>query len=151
MRPIRILEIIGADKRCSNHTLASFGICVDYPVMVVGIMVIQLEKAFGKNSVELLRGGQGETLKSWVSTHSDGHYIVHSRGHDMAVHNGALVDTAKRGIGQTKVINAWKIVNFDRQLDLAFKDYERNNSQNVFRGVAKRKPKQSPFSLDVLM
>lgn len=151
MRPIRILEIVGADKRCSNHTLASFGVCVNQPVMVLGSLVAELGKAFGKRGIEEVRNVQGMMIKNWVPQHNDGHYIIYSRGHAMAVHNGALVDTARRGIGQTKVIRAWKIINFDRQLDNAFKDYERNNPKNVFRGTAQRKPKQRPFSLDVVM
>jgi len=149
----KLQEIIGAAERCSNHTLLSFGACYDKPLMTWGDTLSMFREIFGDSSIEKLPvdlqklHNREYTVRQFIEEFPIGHYILHTRRHVMAVHNGDLVDTAREGISRQKILTGVEIINHDRQLDAAFEEYLRQYPKNVFTKPKQKKPKYR-FSID---
>jgi hypothetical protein len=58
--------------------------------------------------VKSLRSNAFGTVRSWVTAHSDGNYIVQIRGHVFAVNHGMIMDSFKIS-PRMMVKNAWEI------------------------------------------
>lgn len=155
---IIINEIIGPERRCSNHTALSFGICHNEPLMRWGEIVTLFREIFGNNNIEervpiedlskFLDGGY--TIRQFIDEVPKGHFIIYTRGHAMAVHNGHLVDTARKGISRQIIRDARQIINHDRQLDVVFEEYLNQYPKNVFTKPKHRTPKYRFYLSDIV-
>lgn len=162
-RMIGLKEVISADRRCSNHTLKSFGICLDTPVLKSGHIDIQLNKVFKTTQMVKVSYDnpvsfvdpyapmlKNYTVKAFVENHPTGHFYIGTSGHAMALHNGVLVDTYKRGPDSRKVKTATEVLGHDKEIEFAFEQYRREHPENIFTEPTKRRSKYRYHIIDIV-
>jgi len=130
-------EIVSAEQRCSNHSLLSFGICSATPVMRLLAAKPLLVDAFGEKNIKwhtFVKLEKNPTVKEFIKQNTVGHFLFAINQHVMALHNGILVDTSKKGKGQSgRLTLAFEVINADTKIELALKDYLLQHPDFVFK------------------
>jgi len=132
-----LTEIVGAETRCTNHSLLSFGICVTTPVMRLLAAKPLLVNAFGEANIRwhtFMKLEKNPTVNEFIEQNPVGHFLLAINQHVMALHNGVLVDTAKKGKKQKgRLTLAFEVVNSDARIQLSVKSYINSNSEFIFK------------------
>ena len=130
-------EIVNAEQRCTNHSLLSFGICSETPIMRLLAAKPLLINAFGEKNIRwhtFMKLDKSPTAKEFIEQNPKGHFILAINQHVMALHNGILVDTSKKGKKQRgRLTLAFEIVNSDSKIEFGLKDYLLQHPEFVFK------------------
>lgn len=150
-----LIEVIDADRRCTNNVLLSFGICRSEPAMDLQQTIRPLEEAFGKkNIVEYppffvfkdlptdvalkYKNPPRKSVREFALEYTKGHFVVFVDQHAIAVHDGIIIDTEKKGFSQKKLEWVYEVVNNDETIEKAVEMYKDMRPRNVFDKPRKR-------------
>ncbi len=93
--------------RCTNYTLAQFGINVTHPVQD-GLAVIEHLTNAGYK-IEVMEK-YPKTLKTFVRAYPQGKYYLTTAGHGLALIEGKLFDYAEKGVNLRRILIAIRIL-----------------------------------------
>ncbi len=104
MTPELAENIISSSTRCTQATLRAFGI-EGYPFHRSGCLEYYTKNGFKITEIKEL---QNISLKIF-ERHYERQYnfSIHTKGHAMALINGILVDTERKGFDSRKIENIW--------------------------------------------
>jgi hypothetical protein len=96
-----------------------------------------LVDAFGEKNIKwhtFVKLEKNPTVKEFIKQNTVGHFLFAINQHVMALHNGILVDTSKKGKKQRgRLTLAFEVINADTKIELALKDYLLQHPDFVFK------------------
>ncbi len=96
-------KIISSSTRCTQATLRAFGI-EGYPYYGSGCLEYLTSNGF---TLTHMPGYIRQSMRLLEKLRMDRNYLIHTKGHAMALINGILIDTAKRGFDGRRIENIW--------------------------------------------
>ncbi len=96
-------NIISSSTRCTQATLRAFGI-EGYPHYGSGCLEYLTQNGY---KLQELQHHRGRKLRQASMFRKDLSFLISTKGHAMALINGILVDTERKGFDSRKIENIW--------------------------------------------